>query len=163
MVAAKPYNYDLLSEWVVYDETSPTLLRWKKSNKSGFVQKGQPCGNRDGRGYWRFQLKNRTYKLHRVVYILVHGYDPAPLFIDHIDRNKDNNHHSNLRTATYSENNKNKKLTRQFAYCYKNRPSWRGQYVHPKTRKAVHVCSTRTEFEAQCLAMAHLLENYWLV
>lgn len=164
MAAPKPYDYELLDTYLQFDETSPTLLRWKVTPHPHKPElSGQPCGNLDARGYWRLQLKGRTYKLHRVIFVLHWGHDPAPLFVDHIDRNTDNNHPSNLRAVTYKQNNNNRKRQlREFAYQYTtNKNRWRGQYVGT-TGRHVHVCTTSTKFEAQCLAMAHYLENHWI-
>ena len=51
--------------------------------------------------------KKKTFKIHRLVALaFIDNADDKP-FIDHIDRNKQNNHISNLRWASVSENSKN--------------------------------------------------------
>jgi hypothetical protein len=62
------------------------------------------------RGYHHIRLRKQNKLLHRLVYEN-HGDSPdlLPNFqIDHIDRNKSNNHTDNLRLATNAQNNANK-------------------------------------------------------
>jgi hypothetical protein len=75
-------------------------LIWKKSKKSAVLGKvaGAVCGN----GYVNVTLDGKTYKAHRLIYILHHGH--VPEMIDHIDRDKTNNRIENLRPATVSQN-----------------------------------------------------------
>jgi hypothetical protein len=69
------------------------------------------------KGYKRLSLINdegklKTMKIHRLVAL---AYIPNPdnkPQVDHIDQNKTNNHVSNLRWATYSENQQNIKQAR---------------------------------------------------
>lgn len=62
-------------------------------------------------GYYRVVLcgprRRQRYKVHRLVATLfVPGYKGG-LIVDHIDRKKFNNHYTNLRWVTYTENNRN--------------------------------------------------------
>ena len=50
----------------------------------------------------------KDHLVHRLVYVLSRGYDPAPLEIDHIDRDSRNNHPDNLRVVTRSQNQRNR-------------------------------------------------------
>ena len=58
----------------------------------------------DKRGYCAVTLKNKTYKVHRLVAEAWLGKCPKGLEVDHIDRNKLNNSIDNLRYVTKSEN-----------------------------------------------------------
>lgn len=58
--------------------------------------------------YYKIKIKNKTYSLHRLIYMMFYGY--VPEFIDHIDNNPKNNRIENLRPATKQQNNSNTKL-----------------------------------------------------
>ena len=53
-------------------------------------------------GYYSVRTQGITYRMHRVVYELVHGSCPA--LIDHKDLDRSNNHPDNLRPATVAAN-----------------------------------------------------------
>lgn len=67
----------------------------------------RPAGSRAGgvasTGYVHVRINKKTYKEHRLVWLVEHGYLPD-LDIDHIDRNKSNNKIHNLRLATRQKN-----------------------------------------------------------
>ena len=50
----------------------------------------------NGKDYWGLS--------HRLIYTWFYGFIPEGYEIDHIDGNRDNNHPSNLRAVTHSEN-----------------------------------------------------------
>lgn len=57
-------------------------------------------------GYLICQYKNKQLLVHRVIFFLEYGY--LPINVDHIDHNRQNNHPSNLRAATPSQNSANR-------------------------------------------------------
>ncbi len=70
-------------------------------------KKGKPVGSlHKPTGYKVHSVNNKAYYVHILVYLLEHG--TIPEVIDHIDRNRTNNHPSNLRASTYGENALNK-------------------------------------------------------
>jgi hypothetical protein len=88
----------------------PTGLRWKeKTSPYSSVKVGGRAGRVNNTGYGQVMLGGRYYPSHRIVFILVNGYDPYPLTVDHIDRNPLNNAPENLRAATDSEQRLNRK------------------------------------------------------
>lgn len=69
------------------------------------------AGTIDGGGYVQTGIKGKYYKNHRLIFLIHHGY--VPDCVDHIDGNKINNRIENLRPATKSENQYNKRLLRK--------------------------------------------------
>lgn len=100
-------NLDILTEYIAYDESSPSCLRWLK-RPCGNVFPGFVAGSLDSRGYWSVSLKGIRYKGHHVV-MLLHGSLPSPGDeVDHVDRNPSNNRISNLRWVSGAENARNR-------------------------------------------------------
>lgn len=68
--------------------------------------------DQDRGGYYRVSPVLNGKQVHRFVHILVaecwHGAKPEGLECDHIDRNRHNNHYTNLRYVTRAENHKNR-------------------------------------------------------
>lgn len=62
----------------------------------------------DALGYLRFTANRKSIYLHHAVAQLFIGDRPEGLVIDHIDRDKNNNHVNNLRYCTVRENNINR-------------------------------------------------------
>lgn len=73
-------------------------------------------GSIQNRGYRYFQIqregKRLNYLFHHLVAIAFIGERPDNLVVDHIDRNKLNNHVANLRYVTQKENTHNQPLYR---------------------------------------------------
>ena len=156
-----------LNECVRYDESSKTFLRWRERPRnhfkseiaykawgSAFAHKDagalqiQPCGTR----YWSITINERRYRLHRIVYALTRGIDPHGMEIDHIDGNGLNNQKENLRIATPSENQHNKKLYKnnksgKRGVCFDRKYNkWRAVVTH--NRKYITIGRFNTQQEA---------------
>ncbi len=71
---------------------------------------GRKAGSKKGNavGYYTLSVNYKVYTIHRLVFLMHHGYLPAT--IDHIDGNKLNNKIENLRPVTRSQNGHNMKL-----------------------------------------------------
>jgi HNH endonuclease/AP2 domain len=68
---------------------------------------GTKAGHFDSaRGYTSINYKKKRYYLHRIIFLMQHGFLPAE--VDHIDGNKANNKIENLRVCSHSENGFNK-------------------------------------------------------
>ena len=69
-------------------------------------------------GYATTKIKNKSYLIHRLIYLMHYKYLPEQ--IDHIDGNPINNSIENLRDASGSQNCMNKKISAVNTSGYKN-------------------------------------------
>lgn len=101
----------LVSEMLEICTDSPSGLKWKEG-----VNEGMVCGSKQinsGRGYFQVRLGDKRYKAHRLVASISLGFAiPTTMCVDHIDGNTSNNHPTNLRVCTQSENCRNQKLSK---------------------------------------------------
>jgi hypothetical protein len=95
-------------------------LYWKDSGA-----KVGGCVNRGG--YKVMGFRNKNYLIHRIVYLMFHGY--LPKFIDHVDNDRVNNKLENLRPASPSQNLWNASLRPT------NTSGCKGVSWHKKTKK----------------------------
>jgi hypothetical protein len=79
-------------------------LFYKKSE--GCMKQGTEVGTVCKGGYLKTLINRKPYRLHRIIFMMHHGY--LPEFIDHIDGDPANNRIENLRPATASQNNLNR-------------------------------------------------------
>jgi len=102
------------SDWLYYDETSPSCLRWKVEIRRGkggevvCVSAGDAAGFLDSNNYWVVGVDGGVYKGHRIVWEL---HNPLLLegeFIDHEFGNSTNNKISNLRVVDRPRNQRNR-------------------------------------------------------
>lgn len=102
----------------------------------------------DIHGYKVLRYKNKSLKVHRIVYEAMVGRLKPHHHIDHIDGNKKNNHPDNLRQTTRSSNVKHMMKTRKkrnmtLTEAKKIRKLYKtGKYTQVKLAKKFR-CSTR--------------------
>lgn len=115
----KDIPMDYVVEHFAYDESSPTGLIWIKrpyktnrvvGTKAGSILNLSKSGK--GKDYWQISIKDKVYKVHRIVWALKYGKPDVNLVIDHIDGNGLNNKIENLRLVTNSENGINRLLNK---------------------------------------------------
>lgn len=93
-----------LRELFSYDrDTGEFRRRVATSNR---VRVGDVIAGVDGHGYRRVWIDGRSYKLHRLAWLYVHGEFPLGE-IDHINNSRGDNRIANLRVATTAENQAN--------------------------------------------------------
>lgn len=102
-----------LHEYVKYDITSPTGLRWAKVIYSGrylnipMTVIGSVAGNKTKGGYYRLCLMRRNHLCHRLIYDMeVEAVGARE--VDHIDGDTTNNAVSNLRAVDHRTNSENR-------------------------------------------------------
>ncbi|HBE9079080.1 HNH endonuclease signature motif containing protein [Serratia fonticola] len=97
--------------WNYYFNYKDGKLYWNHSYR-GPVKAGDEVKNIDGKGYIRVMVNRKFYLAHRIIYEMHNGKIPIDMQIDHIDGNRVNNVVGNLRVATASTNQRNKKKQR---------------------------------------------------
>ena len=104
------------SDYFIYDESSPSFLRWKVDRVSGrnktqiHVKAGDVAGCPNKNGYYNVKIDNRLTLCHRIIYEMCNDLllDEHQL-IDHIDGNPYNNKRNNLRIVLKQYNARNAK------------------------------------------------------
>ncbi len=112
-------------------------------------------------GYVKAKIGKKAYPIHRLVFLLHHGY--LPEFIDHIDGNRSNNKIENLRSATKAENSANQKIRTT------NTSGMKGVSWHSANKKwKVAICKnyvpiylgTYEDYELACLVAMEATDLY---
>jgi HNH endonuclease/AP2 domain len=93
------------------------IVRWKE-NRSNMVQ-GSIAGCTHGSGYKVVTINSKSYKLHRVIWIMLFNQIPDGFYIDHINGNKIDNRLENLRLATNSQNQQNRPAPKNSSSGYR--------------------------------------------
>jgi Demerecviridae HNH endonuclease len=99
-------------------EAKTGALIWICGGKGRRHEAGARAGTIEKSGYRRIRLSHRAYAAHRVAWALYYGEWP-PGFLDHINRDRDDNRISNLRIATNSQNQANVGRCRRNTSGYK--------------------------------------------
>jgi len=99
----------------------------RKTTVSHNAKQGDVIHQIEPRGYVVVLINGKTYKVHRLIFLMHHGYLPEK--IDHIDCNKTNNKIENLRPATHTQNLQNRPKYRN------NTSGLKGVSFHKKTSK----------------------------
>lgn len=96
-------------------------LFWKINRKSNKVE-GKEAGTINTEGYRKVALNKKIYGCHRIIFWMFNGYMPNK--IDHKNGERDDNRIENLRPATNSENQWNRKSNKRFKGVYKNKKKY---------------------------------------
>jgi hypothetical protein len=99
----------------------------RKITVAGNAKAGSIAGSYHNKGYVQVYVDGKNYLLHRLIYLYHKGY--MPNLLDHINNNKQDNSIENLREATYSQNQQNKKVQ-----CT-NKLQLKGAVYHPGKNK----------------------------
>lgn len=142
-----------IGEYLKYDETSPSGLRWiKKTSSASRINVGDPAGNLNNRNYYQTIFAGKHYQNHRIIFFLNYGY--CPEIIDHIDNVRTNNRIDNLRAATKSQNQHNSKKPRNNSSGHKGVFLHSGKYWRVLIRKNCQLVISKyfslSEFQQAC-------------
>lgn len=144
-------SIERVRELFIYNPETGEFFWTEKCAKN--VKPGERAGYLDKCGYWGLTIDSVTYKAHRVAWAHVYGEWPS-IDVDHIDRNRANNSIQNLRLATKSQNQANKKLDHgaskfKGVFFHKIHKKWMTQLKHNGVTKFIGYFETE---EAAALA-----------
>lgn len=108
----KHLDFKSIDEYLYYDPTSPTGLRWKKWNNSKIKKTARFAGDVAGyllkckgvKGYYALRVNGISVLAHRIVWLLINKSISTDLVINHKDGNGFNNNISNLEAVLQSIN-----------------------------------------------------------
>ncbi len=115
-----------------YDaDTGIAVWKWRRDvpDRVNTRWAGKPVGGLDKQGYLVVGIRYRSYKLHRIIWLIQTGEWP-PEDVDHCNRIAGDNRWCNLREATRSENSANSRARRsgpKGVTWYAARRKWRAQ------------------------------------
>ena len=104
---------EAIYEFTEYIPEAGLFIARKHTSKRS---RGELLGRLDGKGYLRFCVGSIEDKSHRWAYLYMVGIIPDCMDIDHINRQRLDNRWENLRLATRSENNYNRKFAKKNPY-----------------------------------------------
>lgn len=125
-----------VTQLLYVDDSSPSLLRWRVT-RGNQAKAGDVAGTLRSDGRWRVSVQGTFYYTYRIYFFLQTGIDPKNNLIDH--KNGDSSDHSpdNLRLATRSQNNANRR----------KRNKYKGVSLHKKSgrwRARIHIDGKET-------------------
>lgn len=115
----------------------------------GNTKAGREVGALTPTGYLTVRIDRSDYRVHRIIWALTHRRDPGHALVDHVDRNKLNNHPSNLRLLSKQLNALNAKPRRdepKGVYWHKRDQRWMAK--GRVNCKHVHLGSFRSKEDA---------------
>ena len=124
-------------------------LYWKKNTRNTFV--GDEAGGLNGEGYVTVGYKHKRLLAHRVIFAMHHGY--LPEFVDHINGDKSDNRIENLRSASMSDNNRNRLANKNNKTGAKN-VCW----LEKKGKWLVQIMANRKRVVSKCFDDFELAE-----
>jgi hypothetical protein len=137
------------SDYLEYEPSSGRLL-WKVSRGGPIGKPGIEAGTVKTCGRYRsFVLNHKRYYTHRVIWEIVNGPIPEGMCIDHLDGNGLNNRIENLRAASLSANQRNRRVGKNTPLGILGVMAHRGGFTVSCASK--YVKWTADFFEACCI------------
>lgn len=117
-------HYKNAKEALVYD-SGTGVFRWRK--RKGQMKAGTIAGSLN-LGYRQIKVSNKLMRAHRIAWYIIYSEMP-PKYIDHINRQRDDNKIINLRAVTFSQNQINSNLRKDnkcglIGLCQNKRKRW---------------------------------------
>ncbi len=128
-----------LREKYAYDPDQGMLYR---RMPSGLCRVGTKMQNHGG---LKCKIMQKMYAVHRVVYYMYYGIDPADYVIDHINRDRFDNRIRNLRAVSQSINNFNRK---KLGGVRRNHDTWQAYFTLNKKFYTIGNYRTKKDAEA---------------
>jgi hypothetical protein len=98
-------TYDELRRILHYNPDTGIFI-WLIDCGSRCPKKGDQAGGRHNKGYVQIKIDGHSYLAHRLAWLYMTGEWP-PYTVDHENRNRSDNHWSNLRPANMKDQNGN--------------------------------------------------------
>ena len=145
------------SQYVRYEAETGALVWAIKRPCPGGAEGGEVGSvKHDGR-YLSFMLNGKRYYAHRVIWELCNGSIPADMCIDDVDGNGINNRIDNLRVASRSLNQRNRRLNKKGRFGLDGLVSHRGGYSVYCAGK--YIKWTKDFFDACCIRKSEERRN----
>lgn len=140
------------------------FVRWKQGRSNMIA--GSRVGSINKYGYLHVTINSKSYKLSRVIWILMFGSIPENYYIDHINGNKSDNRLSNLRLATNNQNQQNRPAPKNSSSHYrgvtwhKQMKKWMARICHNNKRETLGFFETAEAAYAAYKARAAQLYSH---
>lgn len=132
------------------------------------VNKGPGCwgwdGSGDGAGYWKFYLRGKMIRAHRIAYELTYGSIPDGMVVDHVCHNRSCTNPGHLRVATRKQNAENLGAYRansssgiRGVTLHKPSGRWRGKVMHQGKSYQAGYFDSLEEAEKAVIALRNVL------
>tara|TARA_R110000772_G_scaffold67291_1_gene149376 strand:- start:549 stop:1058 length:510 start_codon:yes stop_codon:yes gene_type:complete len=97
-------SQEILNEHFIYNPINGKL--YNRIDRNPIARKGAEAGTMMLQGYRKLSMDSVKYYVHRIIWKMVTGNDPAEE-LDHVNHSRSDNRMDNLREVTRSENQQN--------------------------------------------------------
>ena len=141
--------------WENYDYNPLTGALYYRTQQGNRIKKGDKVGSISRQGYWITKIKGKQTRLNRMIWQWVTGREPSGV-VDHINRNRLDDHWGNLRDVSNAFNVANNDSKGYGFYPYERGGQWVVQlsFDGKKTKKKF-----RTEEEARAFVREFRMSN----